>query len=101
MHCFWSTVSKCRIHFEYSILIDKCSCKIVNTLPSDIFNSSAILCNFNLQSAKMSLWRFLVVSGTTAEFGWSEHSASFMSVRPLLKSVYYLLTIIYDETESE
>ena len=29
-------------------------------LPSDIFNISAILCFFNLQSAKTSLWSFLV-----------------------------------------
>ena len=39
-----------------SFLIDKCSCKMVNTLLSDIFNSSAISCNINLQSAKTSLW---------------------------------------------
>ena len=55
---FWSTVSKCGAHFEYSFLIDKCSCKIVNTLPSDTFNSKAISRNFNLRSAKMSLWSF-------------------------------------------
>ena len=36
---------------------------------SDIFNSFAISCNFNLQSAKMSLWNFGVFSGTTAKFG--------------------------------
>ena len=48
--CFWSTVSKHGIHFEHSFLIDKCSCKIVNTLPSNIFNSSAITRNFNLWS---------------------------------------------------
>ena len=69
-YCFWSTVRKCGTHFEHSFLIDKCSCKIVNTLPSDIFNSSSISRNFNLRSAKMSLWRFLMFSGTTAEFGW-------------------------------
>ena len=33
MHCwFWWTVSKHSTHFEYSFLIDKCSCKMVNTL---------------------------------------------------------------------
>ena len=47
----------CGTHFEHSFFIDKCSCKMV---PSDIFNSSTILHNFNLQSAKMSLWSFLV-----------------------------------------
>ena len=38
--CFWSTVSKRGIHFEQSFLIDKFSCKIFSTLPSDFFNSS-------------------------------------------------------------
>ena len=53
---FWSTVSKRGTHFEHSFLIDKCSCKMVNILPSDIFNSSAISHNFNLLLAKTSLW---------------------------------------------
>ena len=48
--CFWSTVNKHITHFDHSFLIDKCSCKMVNTLPSDISNSSAITHNFNLQS---------------------------------------------------
>ena len=48
---FWS-------HFERSFLIEKLSCKIVNTLSSDIFNSSAIWCNFNLRSAKKFRWVF-------------------------------------------
>ena len=55
--CFWSTVSKLGTHF----FIDKCSCKTMNTLPSDIFNSSAILHNFNWRSAKTSLWSFFCV----------------------------------------
>ena len=58
---------------------------MVNTLPSDIFTFSAIPRNFNLRSAKMNLWSILVFSGTTAEFGCS---ASFVSVRPRLKSAY-------------
>ena len=48
-YCFWSTVSKRGIHFEIIFLICKCSCKMVNTLSSDIFDSSAILHNFNLR----------------------------------------------------
>ena len=56
--CFWSTVSKRGTHFEHNFLIDKYSCKIVSTLSSDIFNSSAISRNFNLRSAKTSLWIF-------------------------------------------
>ena len=30
--CFWSTVSKRDTQFEHSFFIDKCSCKMVNTL---------------------------------------------------------------------
>ena len=81
----WLTVSKPGSHFEHNFLIDKCLCKMVKILPS-IFNSSAISYNFNLRLAKMSLWSFLVFSVTTAEFWWLEHSASFVSVRPPLKS---------------
>ena len=95
-NCFWSTVSKCSTHFQHSFLIDKCSCKMVNTLTSDIFNSSAISCNFNLRSAKTSLWSFLVFSGTNAEFGQPECLASFVFVRPRFKSAYHLLTVVSD-----
>ena len=98
-HCCWLTVSKHGTHFEHSFLIDKCSCKMVNTLPSDILNSSAISHNFNLQLAKTSLWSFLVFSRTTAEFGWPERSAWFESVRLHLNSVYHLLTIVSDKTK--
>ena len=67
--CFWSTVSKCATHFEHSFLIDKCSYKIVNTLLSDIFKSSAFSCNFNLWSAKMSLWSFWCFPGQLPNLG--------------------------------
>ena len=93
---FWTM-----IHFEHSFLIDKCSCKLVNRQPSDIFNSSAISHNFNLQSAKMSLWSFLVFSGTTSEFGWPECSASFVSLRPCLNLACHLLTVVSNEAESK
>ena len=59
---FRSTVSKRSTYFEHNFLIDKCSCKMVNTLPSDIFNSSAILYNFILLLAKTSLQSFLLFS---------------------------------------
>ena len=42
-----------------------------------------------------------VFSETTAELGWPEHSASFMPVRPCLKSAYYLLTVVSDGAEPE
>ena len=57
--------------------------------------------NFNLWSAKMSLWRFLMFSGTTAEFEWPECSASFVSVHLHLKSAYNLLIIVSERAESE
>ena len=94
-YCFWSTVRKCSTHFEHSFFIDKCSCKMV---PSDIFNSSAISCNFNLRLAKTSWWSFLVFSWTTAKFGQPEH---LESVWPHLKSAYHLLTVVSDGAESE
>ena len=95
---FWSTMRKCSTHFEHSFLIDKYLCKMVNTLPSDIFNFSAISCSFNLQLAKMS---FLMFSGTTAKFGQPEHSASFVLVRSRLKSAYHLLTVVSNRAESK
>ena len=98
--CFWSTVSKCGTHFEHSFLLDKCSCKMVNILPSDIFNSSTISGNFNLRSAETNLWSFLVLSGKTAEFRQPERSALFMSVLQRLKSEYHLLTVVFDGAES-
>ena len=93
--CYWLTVSKCFIHFEHSFLIDKFSGKMVNILPSDMFNSSVVPRNFNLWLAKTSLWSFFGV------FGWPECSALFVSVWPYLKSSYHLLTIISNGAESK
>ena len=86
-------------HFQHSFLIDKCSCKMENILPSDIFNFSVISRSFNLQSAKISLLSFLF-SRTTAEFGSPEHSTSFVSVRLHLKSAYHLLTVVSNGAKS-
>ena len=96
--CFWLTRSKRGTHFEHSFLIDKCSYKMVNTLPSDIFNFFAVSCNLNLWLAKTSLWSFLVFSGTTGEFGHSECSVSFVST---IASAYHLLTVVSNRAESE
>ena len=94
-------VSKRGTHFEHFFLIDKCSCKMVNTLGSDIFNSYVISHNFNLRSAKMSLWSFLVFSMTTAELRQPERSTSYVFVRLYMKSAYHLLTIVSDRAESK
>ena len=83
--CFWSTVKKHGTHFERNFLIDKCSWKIVNVLPSDICKPSAISRNFNLGLTKTGLLWFLVFFGITAEFRRPKRSASFASVRPRLK----------------
>ena len=99
--CLWLNVSKCCTHFEHSFFVDKCSCKMVNKLPSDIFNSSVTSCNFNLWLAKMTLWSFVFFSRTTTEFRWPEYSASFVSVRPHLKSAYHLLTVVSTRAESK
>ena len=57
--CLWLTVSLHSTHNEHSFLIDKCPCKMVNILPSDIYNFSTISNNFILWLAEMSLWSFL------------------------------------------
>ena len=86
--CFWSGVSKRGTYFENNLRIPKDSCKIVITLPSDIFMVSAISRNFNLRSPKTILWTFVMFSGTTADFGLPERSASSVFVRPRLNSAY-------------
>ena len=57
-------------HFEHCFLIDKCSCKMVNTLSFDISNSYAISSNFNLRSAKMSLWSFFGIFRANYRLTW-------------------------------
>ena len=74
---------------------------MVNTLPSDIFNSSFITCKFNLHSAKTSLLSFMVFSWISAEFGQPERSVSIMSVQPRLKSAYHLLTVVSNGAKSK
>ena len=72
--CFWLTVSKHCTHFEHSFLIEKCSCKMGNTLPSDIFHSSTISRDFNLRSAKTNFWCFFY-------FPWQLPNLSDLSVQ--------------------
>ena len=66
---FWSTVNKRGNPFEHSFPIDKCSCKMLNTLPSDIFNSSFTSHNFNLRSAKTNMWSFWCFPGQLPNLG--------------------------------
>ena len=86
----------CKQCSEHSFLIYKCSWKM-NTLPSDIFNTSAILHNFNLWLAKMS-WDFWCFPGQLPNLG-DQCPASFVSVWQHLKSAYHLLTIVSDRAE--
>ena len=75
--------------------IPKGSCKIVNTLPSDIFKVSAISPNFNLRSLKTILWSFVMFSGTTADFKfWTKHQI-VMKFWHLTFEVWYYPKIIW------
>ena len=40
-------------------------------------------------------------SGTTAKFGWPDHSSSFVFMQPVLKSAYHYLTNVVGGAESE
>ena len=97
---FLSTVSKHATHFEHSFLNDKCSGKMVNTPPSDVFNSFAISCNFHLWSAKMSVWRFLEFSWTNAESSDMSTEHHLCPVWTCLKSAYQLLTNVSNGAKS-
>ena len=77
----------------------KCSCKMVNTLPSEIFKVSAISHNFNLRSPKPILWTFFMFSEAIAEFGRPERLASLVFIRPRLKSANHFSTFCLDGTE--
>ena len=72
--CFWSTVSKRGINFEQSFLMVKCSCKMVNTLPSDIFKVSAISRNFNFhyfENSKSSVIKTTVTCELNVKLAWN------------------------------
>ena len=49
-------VRKRRTYFQNNLRIPNDSCIVVNTLPSDIFNVSAISHNFNVRSPKTDCW---------------------------------------------
>ena len=66
---------------EALLFLIGCEC---DTLPSDIFKVSAISRNFNLRSSKTILWTFVMIYGTTADFGRPERSASSVFVQPRL-----------------
>ena len=65
-------------HFAQSFRIPKCSCKMVKTLPYDIFPMSASSCTFHLRSFITHLWILWMFSGITASFGRPLRSASFV-----------------------
>ena len=91
--CYWSGMSKRGTHFENNLSIPKDLCKIVETLPSDIFKVPAISHNFNLQSPKTIFWTFVMISKKTVDFRRQEHSASLVFVRPRLNSVYQSMIV--------
>ena len=97
--CLWSGVGKRGTHFEKNLRIPKDSCKIVNTLPSDIFKVSAILRNFNLRSPKTISWTFVMFSGTTADFWRPERKAPWVFVQPRLNSPYPLMIVDFPPAE--
>ena len=97
---FWSGVSKRGTHFENTLRIPKDSCKIVNTLSSDIFKVSAISRNFNLRSPKSILWTFVMFSGTTADFSRPELSRSSVFVRSRLNSAYQSMIVDFPAAQS-
>ena len=99
-YCFWLVVCKRDTHFENDLGIPKYSCKIIYTLPSDIFKVSvAISCNCNLRSPKTILWIFVMFSETTADFGQPERSALSVFVRPHLNSAYQSMIFYFPGAE--
>ena len=62
--CFWSAMSKRGTFFELGFLIDRCSCKIVNTMPFNIFTP---LLSHTTSIYDRPWWSFLFFSSTTAD----------------------------------
>ena len=60
---------------------------------------SAISRNMNLWSAKTILWTFVMFSGTTADFGWLERSASSAFVPLRLNSTYQSMIVDFPGAE--
>uniref|UniRef100_A0A0K2URW1 Uncharacterized protein n=1 Tax=Lepeophtheirus salmonis TaxID=72036 RepID=A0A0K2URW1_LEPSM len=56
--------------------------------------------NFTSRSFKTMLWIFLMFSVVTASFGRPLRSASFVSLRPHLKSANQRLIVVSDGAES-
>ena len=61
-HLLWTQLSHWQMFMQ-----------MVNTPHSDIFDSSAISCNFNLRKDKTSLLSFFVFSGTTTDLCVQHH----------------------------
>lgn len=78
-------------HFAKSFFIPECSCKIVNTVPSDMFAVSAISLNSILRSDNTILRTFMMFSSLIAAFGRPLHSASVVAVQPCLNSLYQFI----------
>ena len=74
---------------------------MVNSLTSNIFDSFVISRNFKVTIGQNEFVEFFGVFKITAEFGWPERLASFVSAWPRLKAESHLLTVVSAGTESE
>ena len=97
---FCSIVSKRGTHLEKTFFMPNFSFKIVDALPVDMFTILSISRTFSLRSSITIFKTCLIFSGVAASFGLPERSASFVSVRPRLKSAYYRKIVVFDGAQS-
>ena len=99
--CFWSTESKRDTHFK--TLLSHWQMFMQNG-EYTAFWYLQLLCylrQLQFTIVQNEFVEVLVFSGQFAEFGRPERSASFVSIRPRLKSAYHLLTVVSDGAKSE
>ena len=64
------------------------------------WNDGSISRTFSLRSSITIFKTCLIFSGVTDSFGLAERSASFVSVRPRLKSAYHRQIVVFDGAQS-
>ena len=67
--CCIETVANNALNRQHVVVFDRCSCKMVNTLPSDIFNSSAISTTSNYDQSKRVCGVFWCFPGQLPNLG--------------------------------